>query len=135
MDNAEERNGFHPGRVVGGFIVLALGATMLADRNGWFGGDSMQYFGGVALIAIGAARLLGDWRRAHRRRGRTVITALWLMFLGWWLIASQAHLFGLTFHTSWPLLIIAAGVVIVARELLRSGRRDRRLPDAGAKER
>jgi hypothetical protein len=132
MNDNDNGEGFHPGRVAGGFIILALGATMLLDRNGMLGGHSMRYFGGVALIAIGAARLLGVWRCNRRGRGEGTVSAVWLVFLGAWLIASQANLLGLTFQTSWPLLIIGVGIVIVARELLPDRGRNRQVPDAPA---
>jgi hypothetical protein len=31
------------------------------------------------------------------------------------MLASQTHLFGLTFGTSWPLLVILTGIMIVIR--------------------
>jgi len=35
--------------------------------------------------------------------------------LGAWIMASQTHLFGLTFGTSWPFLVILTGLMMVIR--------------------
>jgi hypothetical protein len=84
---------------------------MLLDRSGYAGRHLMQYFPGLVLIVLGVSSLTSC---CWSRRGRRPFGGLWLLLIGSWLIASQARLFGLTFHTSWPLLIIAVGVLIVA---------------------
>lgn len=35
--------------------------------------------------------------------------------LGCWMLASQTHLFGLTFRRSWPLLLIFVGLPVAMR--------------------
>ena len=60
-----------------------------------------------------AARRRRDGRVARRGGGGT--GGLWLICIGSWMLISQSHLFGLTFNTSWPIVIIMAGVIIVIR--------------------
>jgi hypothetical protein len=104
------------GRVTLGAILLTLGLLMLLNRAGYFDVDVMRLFPGAVLIAIGITRMvLGGGDRAGPRGRSSIVHGLWLTTVGAWLIVNLLHLFGLTFRTSWPLLLIAAGAFIVAR--------------------
>jgi hypothetical protein len=111
--------GIHAGRVASGLVVVALGALMLMDRHDVFDRDLMRFFPGLVLIVLGAVRLLSG-ESPHRGR-RAGYGGVWLVFVGAWLIVSESHVLGLTYHDSWPLLIIGAGVLIVLRELVGRG--------------
>jgi hypothetical protein len=112
------RRGIHPGRVTVGLILLVLGILMLVDRMNYFDVSAMQLFPGMVLIALGLARLAVAQVAPVTKSSRgTVRHGLWLMTVGTWLIVNALHLFGLTYATSWPLLVIAGGVFIVARGL------------------
>jgi hypothetical protein len=120
MTNDGMKYGIHAGRVASGVVILALGALMLLDQHDVLGYQTMRFFPGVVLIILGAVRVLsGD---CTRRGGRAGYGSFWLVFVGAWMIASESHVLGLTYHDSWPLLIIGAGVLIVIRELV--GRND-----------
>ena len=112
-------HGIHAGRVASGLVILALGALMLMDRHDVFHRDTMRFFPGVVLIVLGAVRLL--WDDSPRRGKRGGYGGVWLVLVGGWLIVSESHVLGLTYHDSWPLLIIGAGVLIVVRELMGRG--------------
>jgi hypothetical protein len=106
------------GRVTLGLIILTLGALMLVNRADIFDFNVMVLFPGVLLIALGLVRLAFRVQACDaRRRSHPVLEGLWLMTVGAWLIVNFLHLFGLTFATSWPLLLIAGGAFIVARAL------------------
>ena len=45
---------------------------------------------------------------------------MWLITLGVWLQIARLKLFGLTFRTSWPLLLIALGAGIILRAFIDS---------------
>jgi hypothetical protein len=117
----------NPGRLTLGLIILSLGVLMLVDRLNDFDISVMRLFPGMVLIALGLSRIaLAQVDPAsvrgcspglsQRRSGRADLRhGLWLMTVGTWLIVNAVHLFGLTYDTSWPLLLIASGVFIVAR--------------------
>ena len=89
--------------------------TNPANRTDWFDFDAMRVLPGAVLIALGIGRIALGTGRDTRRDPHPIVHGLWLMTVGAWLIASMAQLFGLTFRTSWPLLLIAGGAFIVAR--------------------
>ena len=123
-DTAERpARGVLPGAIVAGVILLALGIAMLADRTGLVDVRVNRLVAPLVLIAMGTAIVLDRDRTAERRRrdGRIArrrrggIGGIWLVGVGSWMLISQSHLFGLTFHTSWPIIVIMAGVIIVIR--------------------
>jgi hypothetical protein len=116
MANDGIRPGFHAGRIATGLVVLALGALMLLDRHGVFDRHNIRLFPGIVLIVLGVVRLL--WGDAARRRS---FGGVWLVVIGGWLIVNESHLMGLTYEDSWPVLIVAAGVMIVAQGLFGGG--------------
>jgi hypothetical protein len=129
MTNDGTKYGIHAGRVAAGLVVLALGALMLLDQHDVLSYQMMRFFPGIVLIILGAVRLLSG--EAPRRGGRSGYGGFWLVFVGAWMIASESHVVGLSYHNSWPLLVIGVGVLIVMRELL--GRNDdRHTPDSPA---
>jgi hypothetical protein len=108
--------GVNAGRVTVGVIILTLGVLMLVDRAAYFDFNAVLLFPGVVLIAMGLVRMALAAQDAGAHRGpRPIVHGLWLMTVGTWLILNLLHLFGMRFQTSWPLLMIAGGVFIVAR--------------------
>ena len=118
MDNHEVGR-VRPVSIAAGAILLLFGVALLLDRT-----DVLQVRVGrivapVVLIAIGtlivaeqAAFVAGRANRKPRRRGDLSI-GIWLIGVGIWMLVSQTHLFGLTYATSWPLLIILSGITMV----------------------
>jgi len=117
------------GAVVGGLIVLAVGVALLLDQTGMLEMRAGHLIGPFVLIVIGAAMIFekggfiysqpvrddnGDVRLRVRKRGGST-GGLWLIGIGVWLLVSQNHIWGLTFHTSWPLFVILSGIMIVMR--------------------
>jgi hypothetical protein len=112
-----------PGPIVGGVLLLVLGGGMLLDTAGIADIRMGRLIAPLVLISIGVSSLLSDGiangedeRQGRRRRRRhDSFGGLWLVGIGAWMLASQTHLFGLTFGTSWPLLVILTGIMIVIR--------------------
>ena len=77
---------------------------------------------GFVLILIGAVQMAGP-RDCDRRGGP--FRGLWPILVGAWLIVNAVQLWGLTYRTSWPLLIVAIGVLMVLRELFPGARQPR----------
>jgi chromate transport protein ChrA len=103
--------------VPGALFIIALGVLLLLDNQGIIGRNRWwQYLliaVGVAMLVSAGARYLRSARSQRPPFGR-LICGLILIGIG------AAFLIGAT--TLWPLLIIAAGVTILAGALLRRPR-------------
>lgn len=91
-----------------GLILVVFGILMLVERST---GQPMQLVGrvwGLAPLLIGLAHLTdpAGTGRGRRRSGA------WLIYLGCWGLANEFHLFGLSYDSSWPLLVIGVGLLI-----------------------
>jgi hypothetical protein len=119
MEQTHERV-LRPGPIVAGALLLVVGAGMLLDTTGIADIRMGRLIAPLVLISIGVSSLLScnvATGEHERRRGRRKdpFGGLWLVGVGAWMLASQTHLFGLTFGTSWPLLVILTGIMIVIR--------------------
>ncbi len=96
------------GTLVAGIMLFALGMLFLLDNfDVLYIGEPVSHFWPLILVAIGLAKMLQAESSWERRRGFA-----WVYF-GLWLLASVLHMFGLTFHNSWPLLLIGFGISAV----------------------
>ena len=104
-----------------GFTLIGLGILFMLDRLGI--ADVHFFFRRLwplFIIMAGASRLF------HRR---SVWGGVWLIGVGAWLQIATLHVFGMTFESSWPLLLIALGAGVILRALL-DAMRGRRLDTA-----
>jgi hypothetical protein len=83
-------------------IVLGVGLLLLLDRMRLFGRWEMHDLWPLFVIFLGAARVMGDGR--DRRGGLT------LLLMGCWMLINTLHLFDLSWHSSWPLVLVAVGL-------------------------
>jgi len=118
-----------PEAIAGGVILVIVGGAMLLQTGGWLDVPAGRLIAPLMLIAMGALSLVDEGRigfvagyrggREARRRlrhsHRRVSGGIWLMGIGVWMLISQLHLFGLDFHTSWPLLLILSGLLMLIR--------------------
>jgi hypothetical protein len=107
MDRKGKVEGSDAGRIVGGLIVLSIGVVLLLDRMGVaevaFDG---RYWPFIPML-IGVVRFLYPPPSGSPRGGA------WLIWVGLWGYVSEFHVMGFDFTTSWPLLIIGAGVGVI----------------------
>jgi hypothetical protein len=123
----DDAPGFRFGPIVAGLIVLLLGVGMFLGTTGAVNLHFGQMVGPLVLIVMGCSMVLdrpaafvfsrrarrgGDGER--RRRGGPG-SGIWLIGVGAWMAVSQNHIFGLTYHTSWPLFIVLSGIIMVIR--------------------
>ena len=101
-------------RVVAGIIVMIVGTALLASRLDVDTRFS-AHFWPLILIAMGLARLLD--RDPARGGSRKALRAAWLLYVGLWGLVNEFHVLGFDYGTSWPLLVIGAGLAIVWRAL------------------
>jgi hypothetical protein len=87
-----------------GIFLLLAGIALLLDKFDILSVGPAWHFWPIIIIAIGLGHLIDAHVAEEYRK------AIWLLFLGCWLLISQLHLFGLSFHNSWPILLIGVGV-------------------------
>lgn len=100
-----------------GLILIVVGGFLLvADFH-----DLIRTWWPMILVLIGVPKLF---------RRDTLWSGLWLIAIGAWFQAVRLHLFDLTFHNSWPLLLIVFGAGIALRAVFdvvgREAKEDRR---------
>jgi cell wall-active antibiotic response 4TMS protein YvqF len=104
------------GRIVAGVLIGAVGLMLLVDRIRDVDIRVTAHLWPLFLIALGTVRVLDgcasrDGRRSSSRAG------VWLVFMGCWALANEFALLGMDYGTSWPLLVVGAGVLVVWRAL------------------
>ncbi len=104
------------GRLVGGVILMVVGAILLLGRLDVLRSDGLGRYWPMILVAIGAAKLLGAAERRHPGN------AVWLIFIGVWAQANVLHWLGLTWHNSWPIVLIFIGLRVLVGELVGKDR-------------
>jgi cell wall-active antibiotic response 4TMS protein YvqF len=98
-----------------GLVLMGIGVLFLLDRFGVVEVDRVvRLYWPMIFVVIGVAKLAR----------RNVWGGFWFIVTGVWLEIAHAHLFGLTFQSSWPLLLIAFGAAMIARTLIESARRN-----------
>jgi len=122
MDINDEPQGAHKGRVVAGLIIIAAGVAMLVDRIGISGIHLSGRYWPLLLMVFGFVRLIDPLTRPDGRR-RSRWTGVWFIYLGVWGLVSEFHVLGLDYNTSWPLLIVGAGIGMIWRALEDPGNR------------
>ena len=100
--------------MVGGLIVMIVGLALLADRLDRAVGFPGKFWP-LILIVMGVARLTDTGTSPQGRRNTR--SGGWLLFLGLWGLINEFHVFHLDYGSSWPLLVMGAGVGIVWRAL------------------
>jgi len=101
------------GALVGGLILIALGATFFASQYGYLGPSRWW---ALFIVLLGAIVMVQDlyYIGRGRKRGAGVIGGLVLMAIGYSLYVDVRSL--------WPLILIAIGVGIIANAILARSR-------------
>ncbi len=103
-----ERRGIRYETLAFGLVLVAIGGAFLAEKLEWVELGELVQLWPLILIGVGAFGLFKAERRGQVR------SALWLIGVGAWALASVFHTAGLHFGNSWPLLVIFAGLVGIA---------------------
>jgi hypothetical protein len=99
-------------RITGGLFLIGAGCIFLAAQMDWFYFGGTRYIGSALLALLGALKIIGADGIDDIIKGVTLI------LIGFWLYASMAHLWGWTFNTSWPFLLIGLGIAKIGGGLL-----------------
>jgi hypothetical protein len=97
-----------------GLLLIVLGALFLLDRLELLDLDlrRLWHYWPVLLVAFGINKMLAP------TSARRILGGLWLIGFAAWYYVSFERLWGLSFATSWPLLLIGWGAGLVLEPLL-----------------
>ncbi len=102
------------GTLFTGLVLMGIGVLFTLDRLHIANfHDLVRGYWPLIIVFFAVGKLLN---------GR-VWSGLWLMTVGVWLQIAQLHLFGLSFSSSWPLLLIALGAGMIVRTIFETVRR------------
>jgi hypothetical protein len=109
----DERRPLDSGGLVAGILLIAVGTMFLLDRIGYIDFHmTLTDYWPMALVLFGASRFLNGPRRR--------MSGVWMIIIGLWLQAINLHWWDMTFASSWPLLVIAIGAMMVVRAVLNA---------------
>lgn len=96
-------------RLVLGFVVIALGAILLAENQGWYDAWKLLIWWPAALVAFGVARLVQGGPLSLKGHGWLAMgVAGWLSQFGYETVLERW----------WPLGLVWLGLVLTLRALL-----------------
>jgi len=104
-----------------GLTLISAGAILFAAHNGVVDEDRLWRFWPALFALHGALTIAFATQLSH------VLGGLFSIALGFWIYACLEHLWGWTFVATWPMVLIAAGAVMLVRGLLH--RTDPRAPE------
>jgi hypothetical protein len=123
MDNESQRA---PHQIVLGLMVIAIGVLFLLDNLGVIAFNRGIAIWPLGLIGGGAVLAATGGRRGSSRKGGVI-----MMIVGAVLLLQRLGLMDISWRVVWPLMMVAAGGLILYRTLGAQRMRDR--PDlAGA---
>lgn len=107
------RRARHRRSTLAGVVLIVIGLALLLEELDLVDIDLPWSWWPLLLVALGVLRLLlGD--------GRPTASA-WMIFIGLWLFACFEGYWGLTVETSWPVVLVFAGVMVLLRPLWPDG--------------
>jgi hypothetical protein len=109
MSNLDDSPRTQNGAILVGLVFIFAGLALLTDRIGLSGMHVSGRYWPLLLIVYGCVRLLTPVHHPNRRSASRW-TAAWFIYLGLWFLVNEFHVFGLGYDTSWPLLVVWAGV-------------------------
>jgi hypothetical protein len=96
-------------RILWGALLMALGGAFLLDRTGVVDLPSVWRLWPMVLLVIGVIHLF------ERRPGSGIM----LVLMGLSFFAAEFRWAGLSYHSFWPLLVVAVGVGTVIKAISR----------------
>lgn len=92
-----------------GLLLIGIGGIFLLDQLDFASvGHLVRKWWPMILVMMGVPKLL---------RPTTIWSGLWMITIGAWLQIAHLRLWGLTYRTSWPLLLIALGAGMALRAM------------------
>ncbi len=116
MSNQDKPFRVDSGPILVGLVIMFAGLAMLADHMGISAIHLSGKFWPLVLIAFGGVRFLAPPTRRDGHAGSRWM-GVWFIYLGLWFFVNEFHVLGLGYGSSWPLLIVGAGIGIVWRAI------------------
>ena len=110
----KQRRDHRNGHWVSGLVLIGIGTVFLLERQGYIEIGAWTHYWPFILVAVGMGRM------ADARSPAQVAKGGFLVFVALWLYACLEHLWGISFHNSWPVLLIGLGLRYIAGGLLSS---------------
>ena len=95
--------------IVLGVTLMIVGGLILLARLDLVEARPAIHLWPLAPIALGAAKLWQGWGTQE------AVSGAWFVLVGLWFLAVNFRFLGMTMPGSWPLLLIATGLIIVGR--------------------
>ena len=99
-----------------GLALIIVGGIFLVDRLGLADMENIWNFWPAFIALHGAVAMMFAGNLAQ------AIDGLFSIAVAFWIYACLEHLWGWTFLATWPVVVIAGGVVMVARGLLNASK-------------
>lgn len=99
-----EQRHFPISELIGGAILITIGTLMLLDRISFWDLFSFIDYWPLLLIAVGLGKLANPATRS---------SGIWIVAIGSWLQIMTLGLFGLSWWSAWPLLLVFAGAALI----------------------
>jgi len=115
MDTAPDDRPASHGRILIGALVIAAGALMYIDRHELAPIHFTSRLWPLVPLGLGLLRVIDPPVQRDGRRGRR--SGAWLVFIGCWGLLNEFHAYDFSYGTSWPLVVIFAGVMMVWRAI------------------
>src|SRR5258705_13900972 len=96
------------GRMIFGLVFMTLGALWTLDNLGIIDSGLILRWWPVALIAYGAAKLMGMGR--GRGRAHHNFWGILLMVAGSWMLAENFDVIHMSLWQLWPLMLVFIGI-------------------------
>ncbi|MBC3884565.1 LiaI-LiaF-like domain-containing protein [Undibacterium griseum] len=113
MSIDEDKRKYRNGKNVSfGLVLVVIGSLFLMDKMHWV--DAVDYwYLFPALIALSGIILI--FSSSHPD---LIAKGVFRIIFAFWLYASIEHLWGWTFHSSWPVILIAWGIQSIIAGIL-----------------
>lgn len=97
--------------LISGGILIAIGLIFLFDQSDWISIKNILPYWPFLFVFFGLKHIL---LASHPKE---YIEGSWLIFIGLWLYVSLQHVFGLSFSTTWPFILIFWGLTLIVKEI------------------
>ncbi len=108
--------------LIWGIALIVVGSVLLMDRMNIIESDMVWHFWPVIVGLFGLNKIISARKPMH------IVKGSFLIFLAFWIYVSIEHLWGLSFRTSWPIILIACGITSIAGALIKSHKNSHQEP-------